>query len=93
MKTFSSLFVALVAVALLAGCGKTSTESVVNAPNSPAANVATLKQAVQSFNTAEGHYPKTLDELVPKYIASIPEAPAGYKLTYDAATGNVTVSR
>jgi len=93
MKALHSFCVAIVAAGLLAGCGKSSTESVVNAPDSPASNVATLKQAVQAFNAQEGHYPKTLDELTPKYIAKIPDAPAGYKISYDPATGNVAVSR
>ena len=30
--------------------------------------------ACEAFHTAEGRYPKTLDELVPKYLKSIPRA-------------------
>lgn len=56
-------------------------------------DVAALSQAVQMFNVQEGHYPKTLEELVPNYIAKIPEAPLGYKINYDAARGEVTVVR
>ena len=48
---------------------------------------------MQKFNTAEGHFPKTLDELAPKYIAKIPDAPAGFKYNYNAATGEVRVTR
>ncbi|MGO8764415.1 MAG: hypothetical protein ACLQSR_04675 [Limisphaerales bacterium] len=54
-------------------------------------NTAYLTQAIQQFNAAEGRYPKDLQELVPTYIAKIPDAPEGYKLDYDPATGNVTV--
>ena len=45
------------------------------------------------FNAAEGHYPKTLGELAPKYIAKIPDAPPGYKYSYNSSTGEVKVSR
>jgi len=37
--------------------------------------------------------PKTLAELTPKYIAKIPEAPLGYKISYDAVKGEVSVVR
>ncbi len=55
------------------------------------ADIASLTQAIQQFNAGEGRYPKDLQELVPTYLAKIPEAPAGYKLNYDPATGTVTV--
>lgn len=93
MKAFSSIFITILAAALLAGCGKSSAPATDTTANTPVNNLATLKDAVQKFNTAEGHFPKTLDELVPKYIAKIPDAPAGYKYVYDPATGAVKVSR
>jgi hypothetical protein len=37
--------------------------------------------------------PKTLDELVPKYVGKIPDAPLGYKISYDATKGEVSVVR
>ena len=52
-------------------------------------DVASLNQALQMFNVQEGHYPKTLQELVPAYIAKLPAAPLGYQLNYDAAKGEV----
>jgi outer membrane murein-binding lipoprotein Lpp len=92
MKKFYSLFIALLVVALLAGCSK-SAKLDPNATNKPASDIVTLKQAVQTFNTQEGHFPKTLDELTPKYIAQIPAAPAGYTMTYDPTTGEVKLNR
>lgn len=54
-------------------------------------DVAYLNQALQMFNVQEGHYPKTLQELTPNYVAKIPDAPLGYKLDYDATKGEVKV--
>lgn len=54
-------------------------------------DVSYLNQALQLFNTQEGHYPKTLEELTPNYIGKIPEPPIGYKLDYDAVNGEVKV--
>ena len=56
-------------------------------------DVSYLNQAVQLFNVQEGRYPKTLEELTPKYVAAIPTPPLGYKLNYDADKGEVTVVR
>jgi uncharacterized lipoprotein YbaY len=52
-------------------------------------DVSYLNQALQLFNVQEGHYPKTLAELTPKYVAKIPDAPIGYKIVYDAVKGEV----
>jgi len=54
-------------------------------------DVASLTQAIQQFNAAEGHYPKDLQELVPNYIAQVPAAPPGYTINYDPNAGTVTV--
>jgi len=54
-------------------------------------DLAQLNQAIQQFNAAEGRYPKDLQELVPNYLAKIPQVPAGYQINYDATTGKVTV--
>ena len=54
-------------------------------------DLAQLSQAIQQFNAAEGRYPKDLQELIPNYIAKIPQVPAGYEITYDAASGKVKV--
>jgi hypothetical protein len=49
-----------------------------------------LNQAIQMFNVENGRNPKDLNELVEKkFIPSIPAAPRGMKLEYDAATGKV----
>jgi hypothetical protein len=54
-------------------------------------DLAQLKQAIQEFNAAEGRYPKNLQELIPNYLAKIPNVPAGYQIAYDATSGNVKV--
>src|SRR5260221_14109348 len=106
MKIFNS-FLVLTAVAFFAaGCGKSSTPPPAVNPadvNNPLVNakrtadktidVAYLNQALQLFNGQEGRYPKTLAELTPKYVAKIPDAPLGYKITYDATKGEVKVVR
>jgi hypothetical protein len=93
MKAIYSICIALVAAALLAGCNKSNESGANTAVSTPAENFAALKQAVQDFNKQEGHYPKTLDELAPKYIAKIPDAPSGFKYSYDATTGEVKLTR
>jgi hypothetical protein len=54
-------------------------------------DVSYLNQAVQMFNVQEGRFPKTLQELVPNYVAKLPVAPLGSKIVYDANTGTVKV--
>ncbi|HUC85000.1 MAG TPA: hypothetical protein VL970_07405 [Candidatus Acidoferrales bacterium] len=109
MKLFHSALPAAVALTLLAGCGgKPSSQAQTQSTNpadinNPLVNakrtadktigVASLNQAIQLFNVQEGHYPQTLDELTPKYVAKIPDAPLGYKFNYDPAQGVVTIKR
>jgi hypothetical protein len=38
------------------------------------ANSERIITACEAFHTANGHYPKTLDELAPKYLPSVPPA-------------------
>lgn len=52
---------------------------------------AGLDQAIKMFSAEEGRLPKSLDELVPAYLRSIPPAPAGMKYSYDSKTGFVKV--
>lgn len=52
-----------------------------------------LHEAIEQFNVTEGHYPKTLQELVPNYIGKIPKPPYGSKIVYDPNTGTVKVVR
>jgi hypothetical protein len=106
MKTLNS-FLALAAVAVLAaGCGKSSSPQPAVNPadvDNPLVNakrtadktidVSYINQALQLFNVQEGRYPKTLAELTPKYVAKIPDAPLGYKISYDAVKGEVSVVR
>jgi len=54
-------------------------------------DLATVNQAIQTFNAAEGRYPKDLQEMVPNYLGKIPQAPYGYKIVYDATAGTVKV--
>lgn len=56
-------------------------------------DLAQLKQAIQDFNAAEGHYPKDLQKLIPNYLAKMPKTPAGYQINYDPANGTVKVVR
>jgi predicted small lipoprotein YifL len=91
-------------VFLFTGCGGSSNGTTPPANNtSPVVqpevfvqkkvDVASLTQAVQQYNAAEGHYPATLQDLVPNYIAKVPDAPPGYKLNYDSSSGAVTVAQ
>ena len=54
-------------------------------------DVSYLKEAIQQFSVQEGRYPKNLEELVPNYVAKLPTPPYGYRLDYDAGSGNVKV--
>jgi hypothetical protein len=107
VKIPHSLLVSAAVLALLSGCGEKSTSqnqstnpaditnALVNAKRvaDKTIDVSYLNQAIQLFNVQEGRYPKTLDELTPKYVAKLPNPPLGYKLNYDPAKGDVTVVR
>jgi hypothetical protein len=55
-------------------------------------DVTSLNQAIQLFNVDKGRNPKDLNELVTeKFIPTIPDAPYGMKLEYDASSGKVSV--
>jgi hypothetical protein len=55
-------------------------------------DVATLKPAIDQFQVDKGRFPKDLNELVQeKYISKVPDAPYGFKMDYDPATGVVKV--
>jgi hypothetical protein len=54
-------------------------------------DVASLNKALEQFNVQEGRFPKDLTELVPAYIAHVPDAPFGYKLDYNPTSGEVKV--
>jgi hypothetical protein len=57
------------------------------------AGLASLTEAVRQYNVQEGHYPQTLQDLMPNYIGKIPDAPTGYKWNYDATAGIVTMAQ
>jgi len=108
MKIFHFTLLAVSTTLLATGCGDSS-KSVSTPEKNPAdvnnplvnakrvadktVDTAALNQAVQLFNVQEGRLPKDLQELVPKYIAKIPDAPLGYKIAYDATKGEVSVVR
>jgi len=55
-------------------------------------DAVSLNKTIQLFNVSEGRFPKDLNELVTeKYLGSIPVAPYGMKIVYDAAKGEVKV--
>jgi hypothetical protein len=106
MKILNSFLVLAAAAVLATGCGKSSTpQQAVNPADvdNPLVNakrtadktidVSYINQALQLFNVQEGRFPKTLAELTPKYIAKIPDAPLGYKISYNAVKGEVSVVR
>lgn len=49
-------------------------------------NLAAMRKAIADFRAAEGRYPRTLEELVPKYLRRIPADP----VTGTASTWRVT---
>jgi PBP1b-binding outer membrane lipoprotein LpoB len=55
-------------------------------------DVASINQAIQMFQVSEDRLPKDLDELVTmKYLPSVPKAPRGKKIVYDANTGTIKI--
>lgn len=54
--------------------------------------VLPLKQLVDSFYVQEGRYPTSLQELVDKnYIKELPKPPTAKTISYDPATGVVSL--
>ena len=108
MKNFIFVFASIATAGLLAGCGEhsssqTPTTNPADVTNNVLVNakrtadkvidVTYINKALEQFNVQEGRYPKTLQELTPSYVAKIPDAPLGYKISYDAAKGEVSVVR
>lgn len=108
MKLCQALRPLMPALLLLAGCDDRSNSpsqsvnpadvtnsTLVNAKRTAdkTIDVSFINQAIQLFNVQEGRLPKTLDELVPKYVAKIPDAPLGYKIAYDVKKGEASVVR
>lgn len=60
-----------------------------------AANIRSINSALQAYNTSEGSYPATLQELVDQgHLEKIPVCPkssaSGKQYIYDSSTGKVT---
>jgi general secretion pathway protein G len=49
-------------------------------------NLATLRNAIDAFREAEGRYPRTLEELIPKYLRRMPVDP----VTHSTSTWRLT---
>jgi len=55
-------------------------------------NTASLNSTIQLFYAQEGHYPRSLNELVkPGYLSQLPQPPAGMKFDYNPNTGQLKV--
>jgi len=52
-------------------------------------DVSYINQDIQMFNASEGHYPATLQEMIPDYLPKMPDMPLGYKLVYDTNSWTV----
>ena len=102
------LWLLLATTALWVGCGKKNSggDNLATAPVDYIATVAqaghdaekkidvtSINRAIQEFQVQEGRYPKDLQELVPNYIAKIPEGPVGTKIVYDPNTGTVKIEQ
>ncbi len=57
-------------------------------------DTVSLDQAIQTFSSEQGRYPKDLNELVQtKVISRLPDPPFGMKFVYDASSGTVKVEK
>jgi len=54
-------------------------------------DMAYIQNEVKQFYALQGHFPKSLDELVQWRGAPLPDTPSGYVYNYDPATGKVEV--
>jgi hypothetical protein len=55
-------------------------------------DIASVQKAVSAFEAMEGRSPKSLEELVAmRYLPQLPPVPQGKRLSYDPATGKVTL--
>ena len=69
-------------------------QNLANAKNKAQATAITtsLTKAIQQFESLEGAFPKSLNDLVSQeYLSVIPEAPLNMKIEYDSKTGTVTL--
>ncbi len=98
--------IAWLVIILLAGCGvellsTAAVESELQARNAKAATQQldlvkkrvggiNMSQAIQSYRAENGANPPTLDALVPKYLAAVPQKPDGTPYFYDPVTGTLS---
>jgi hypothetical protein len=54
-------------------------------------DLAYVNHAIQEYYVEEGHYPKTLQAMIPNYLGKMPQAPYGYKIVYDSQQGTIKV--
>ncbi len=84
----ATLLFFLLAACLAVGCGSKGGESKDWEGNSGAiggenvervcqANLRTIDGAVQTYFTQNGSYPKSINDLVPTFLRSVPVEPAG----------------
>ncbi len=85
-------------VVIVAGCGS-SAEQVTNPTEGPvaradsaacAANRRTMESGLQQYSALEGKSATSLQQLVPKYLQSVPSCPSGG--TYSLQSGSVSCS-
>jgi len=78
---------------VLYGPGDYLTTTVITAPRYARKSIDTayIQNEVNQFQAMEGHYPKSLDELVQWRGQPLPETPKGYVYKYDPATGKLEV--
>jgi hypothetical protein len=89
----------------LAGCGvelltTTAIQGELQAQNLKAINrqlgavremsaETTIQRALSTYHAEKGHYPASLEELVPSYMPSVPKQADGTPYGYDPATGTL----
>lgn len=57
-------------------------------------DLTSLTQAIRQFHAAEDRYPRNLNELVAEgYLPRLPAAPPGTRLEYNAARGEVRLTK
>ncbi|HEY0158165.1 MAG TPA: hypothetical protein VGF28_12845 [Thermoanaerobaculia bacterium] len=67
---------ALLAVALLLACACKQQEPVRRHDDAVKQTLARIRGAIATFQREQGRYPRTLEELVPKYLPAVPVDPA-----------------
>lgn len=87
-------------VMILAGCGSSSTENITNPTEGPvaqadkaacAANRRTIASCLQQYAAMEGKEATSIQQLVPKYLQSVPSCPSGgtYSLQGNAVSCSI----